>query len=100
MRWLVHPRVRDVVVAGQPDETLQHGVAALRRLGARITRYDVEALTAEARLRRFARPALVRLRAEAHGTRATRLRVESDALVWAPVFRRFRGDLLRIERPE
>ena len=36
--------------------------------------------------------------AEAAGA-ATRLRVESDALVWAPVFRRFRGDLLLLERP-
>lgn len=89
-------RVRDVFVAAQPEDVLLHGVAVLRRLGARITRYDAEEGTAEARLRRFARPALIRLRAEAAGP-ATRLRVESDALVWAPMFRRFRGDLLRLE---
>jgi hypothetical protein len=70
----------------------------LRRLGARITRYDAEAGTAEARLRRLLRPALVRVRVEPEGEEATRLRVESDALAWAPVFRRFRGDLLLLER--
>ena len=98
MPWLLRPRARDVIVAAQPDEVLLHGVAVLRRLGARITRYDLEEGTAEARLRRFARPALIRLRAEAQGEAATRLRVESDALAWTPVFRRFRGDLLLLER--
>ena len=99
MSWLARARARDVVVAAEPDVVLLHGVAVLRRLGARITRYDAEAGTAEARLRRFTRPALVRLRAEAAGEAVTRLHVESDALAWAPVFRRFRGDLLLLEPP-
>jgi hypothetical protein len=99
MSWLARGRARDVVVAAEPEVVLMHGVAVLRRLGARITRYDAQAGTAEARLRRFTRPALVRLRAEAAGTAATCLHVESDALVWAPMFRRFRGDLLLLERP-
>jgi hypothetical protein len=99
MPWLARPRARDVVVAAEPDVVLLHGVAVLRRLGARITRYDAEAGTAEARLRRFTRPALVRLHARPAAGAATRLRVESDALAWAPMFRRFRGDLLRLERP-
>ena len=99
MPWPLRPRGRDVVVAAAPDDVLLHGVAVLRHLGARITRYDVEERTAEARLRRFARPALVRLRAEPAGAAATRLHVESDALGWAPMFRRFRGALLRIEHP-
>ena len=99
MSWLARDRARDVVVAAEPDVVLLHGVAVLRRLGARITRYDAEAGTAEARLRRFTRPARIRLHAEAAGTAATRLRVESDALGWAPMFRRFRGDLLLLERP-
>ena len=97
MSWLARARARDVVVAAEPDVVLMHGVAVLRRLGARITRYDAEAGTAEARLRRFARPALVRLQAEADGD-VTRLHVESDALVWTPMFRRFRGDVLLLER--
>jgi hypothetical protein len=98
MPWLAAARPREVVVAAQPDEVLLHSVAVLRRLGARITRYDADAGTAEARLRRFRRPALVRLRVEPEGAGATRLRVESDALAWAPVFRRFRGGLLLLER--
>jgi hypothetical protein len=97
MPWLA--RARDVVVAAQPDEVLLHGVAVLRRLGARITRYDAEEGTAEARLRRLTRPVLIRLRAEAAGPATTRLRVESDAPAWAPMFRRFRVDLLTLERP-
>ena len=88
-------RARVVVVAAQPDEALLASVAVLRHLGARITRYDAEAGTLEARVRRFLRPALIRLRAEPDGE-ATRLRVESDALGWAPMFRRFRGGLLDV----
>lgn len=99
MAWPGRPRARDVIVAAQPDEVLLHGVAVLRRLGARITRYDMEAGTAEARLRRFARPALVRLRVEPAGAEATRLSLESDALAWMLVFRRFRADLRLVERP-
>ena len=99
MPWLGRTRARDVVVAAPPDDVLLHGVAVLRRLGARITRYDADEGTAEARLRRLTRPALIRLRAEAAGTATTRLRVESDALAWAPMFRRFRVDLLTLERP-
>jgi hypothetical protein len=98
MFWPARPRGRDVVVAAQPDDVLLHGVAVLRGLGARITRYDVEERTAEARLRRFARPALVRLRAVPAGAAATRLHVESDALGWAPMFRRLRCALLSVER--
>jgi hypothetical protein len=91
-------RARDVVVTAQPDVVLLHSVAVLRRLGARITRYDADAGTAEAQLRGFTRPALVRVRVEAAGADASRLSVESDALVWTPLFRRFRGDLLLLER--
>jgi len=88
-------RPHDVVVTAQPDEALLASVAVLRHLGARIIRYDAEAGTLEARLRRFFRPALIRLRAEAEGD-TTRVRVESDALAWLPMFRRFRGGLLHV----
>ena len=90
-------RARDVVVPAQPDEALLASVAVLRHLGARITRFDAEAGTLEARVRRFLRPALIRLRAEPDGP-ATRVRVESDAVAWAPMFRRFRGSLLNVMR--
>jgi hypothetical protein len=99
MLWPPRPRGGDVVVAAEPDDVLRHGVAVLRRLGARITRYDVAERTAEARLRRFARPALVRLRAVPAGEAATRLYVETDALGWASMFRRFRGALRSVEQP-
>ena len=98
MAWPPRARARDVVVAAPPDAVLLYGVTVLRRLGARITRYDGDEGTAEARLRRFMRPALIRLRAEASGAAATCLHVESDALAWAPMFRRFRIDLLRLEQ--
>jgi hypothetical protein len=88
-------RARDVVVSAQPDEALLASVAVLRHLGARITRYDAEAGTLEASVRRFLRPALIRLRAEPEGE-ATRVSLESDALGWSPMFRRFRGGLLHV----
>jgi hypothetical protein len=88
-------RARDVVVDAQPDEALLASVAVLRHLGARITRFDAEAGTLEARVRRFLRPALIRLRAAADGP-ATRVSVESDAFAWTPMFRRFRGGLLHV----
>jgi hypothetical protein len=88
---------RDLIVAAEPDAVLLHGVAVLRRLGARVTRYDVEEGTAEARLRRWPRPALVRLRVEAEGG-GTRLHVESDGLGWPLLFRRFRGDVRLLEQ--
>jgi hypothetical protein len=91
-------RGRDIVVAVEPDEALRASLAVLRHLGARITRYDADAGTLEARVHRFWRSALIRLRAEADGD-ATRVRVESDALAWAPLFHRFRGGLLHLVKP-
>ena len=86
------PRVAALIDELDPGAIVHLGLAAGR---ARITRYDAEAGTLEARVRRFLRPALIRLRAEADGP-ATRVRVESDALGWAPMFRRFRGGLLDV----
>ena len=87
---------RDVVVAGSPDEALLASIALLRHLGARITRYDAEAGTLEARLRRWIGPASIRLRAAAEGDSATRVSVESDTLGGRLLFRRFRGGLLHL----
>jgi hypothetical protein len=88
--------IRDIVVAGPPDEALLASIALLRHLGARITRYDAEAGTLEARLRRWLGPASIRLRAAAEGERATRVSVESNALGAALLFRRVRGGLLQL----
>ena len=87
---------RDIVVAGSPDEALLASIALLRHLGARITRYDAEAGTLEARLRRWLRPGSIRLHAAAEGETATRVSVESDALGGSLLFRRFRGGLLEL----
>jgi hypothetical protein len=87
---------REIVVAGSPDEALLASIALLRHLGARITRYDAEAGTLEARLRRWIRPASIRLRAAAEGETATRVSVESDALGGGLLIRRFRGGLLQL----
>jgi len=96
MTGLSRPRARDVVVAGSPDEALLASVALLRHLGARITRYDAEAGTLEARLRRWLWPASIRLWAAAEGELATRVSVESNALGGGLLFRRFRGGLLQL----
>jgi hypothetical protein len=96
MSWPTRARARDVVVAGPPDEVLLHAVVLLRHLGAHITRLDAEAGTLEARLRRWPRPASIRLRAEAEGAHTTRVSLESDALGGGLVFRRFRGGLLHL----
>jgi hypothetical protein len=88
-------RPRDLVVAVEPDQALLASVAVLRHLGGRITRYDVEAGTLEARVPRLWRSALIRLRADAEGDR-TRLTVESDAVAWRPLFRRFRAGLIDV----
>lgn len=69
----------DLLVAGAPDEVLLRSVTALRRLGARITRYDVEALTLEARVARRLGPAVVRLRAAEADAGRTRLAVETHS---------------------
>ena len=100
MSWPTRARARDVVVAGPPDEVLLHAVVLLRHLGARITRLDAEAGTLEARLRRWLRPASLRLRAAAEGAETTRVSLESDGLGGGLMFRRLRGGLQQLaERP-
>ncbi len=64
------------MVTAAPEDALFRSVAALRQMGARITRYDVEACTLEARTSGYV-PAVIRLAAtpEAGGAR---LVVESE----------------------
>lgn len=69
-----------VVVRGAPEEVLLRGARALRRLGARITRYDAEEGTLEARARRWRTSGLVRLRVEDGGRGRARVRIDGD---WA-----------------
>src|SRR5438552_12312186 len=80
-----------VLVSGEPDVALLSSAAALRRLGARITRYDVDAGTLEARLPSGS--AVLRLRAAAADARTTRVELEGDAGA-RHVVRRFRATLV------
>lgn len=74
----------DLLVSGAPDDVLFRSVTALRRLGARITRYDAEALTLEARIVQRLGAVLVRLRAAEAEPGRTRLAVETDTALRVP----------------
>jgi hypothetical protein len=67
-----------LVVGGAPDDVLLWSVAALRSMGARITRYDIEALTLEARIVGRFGSALIRLHAVEQDRRHTRLVVDRE----------------------
>jgi hypothetical protein len=78
-----------IVVAAEPDAALLSSAAALRRLGARITRYDSETGTLEAQLTPHA---LVRIRTAAARDGTTRVHLDGDAAA-RRVVRRFRSAL-------
>jgi hypothetical protein len=80
-----------VVVRAEPDHALLVSAAALRRLGARITRYDPESGTLEAR--GAANGSVLRIRAIADGEQTTRLTLESDGHDAHGLVRRFRSEL-------
>jgi hypothetical protein len=81
-------RTTTILVTADPESALLSSAAALRRLGARITRYDAETGTIEARVPPTA--GIVRLRAAANDALTTRLRLEGDV---PAVIRRFRDAL-------
>jgi hypothetical protein len=74
-------------VPAAADVALLQLAAVLRALGARITRYDAEASTLEARLSRWGRPAVVTARAEDQND-AARVSVETDAVAGGWFLRR------------
>lgn len=78
-----------VLVAADPDAALLSSAAALRRLGARITRYDSEAGTLEAQV---SPSAVVRVRAASDDGSTTRVHLEGDAAA-RQLMRRFRAAL-------
>jgi hypothetical protein len=90
-----------LVTPGDPGEVLLRSARALRRLGARITRYDAEAGTLEARTRRWRLRGLVRLDVADDGDGGSRVTIETDytggwllagrAATWT--IRRFRSEL-------
>lgn len=73
---------RELVVPAAPEEVVYLAARALRRLGARITRYDAGAATLEARVGRRLLPQVVRVSARAEGDRATRVVIHTDRRDW------------------
>jgi hypothetical protein len=63
-------------VAGEPGEVLYRSARALRRLGARLIRYDLDEGTLEARAWRLHVEVVVRIAVVADQPAATRLRIE------------------------
>lgn len=87
--WRRRRRPAAVLVAAEPDVALLSSAAALRRLGARITRYDSDAGTLEAQV---APAGVVRVRTAAEPEGMTRVELEGDAAARG-VIRRFRSAL-------
>ena len=85
--WRRSPRA--VRVAADPDAALLSSAAALRRLGARITRYDTEAGTLEARV---ATAATLRVRTSPSEDGVTEVYLEGDGAA-RRVIRKFRAAL-------
>lgn len=81
-------RAATLLVAADPEAALLSSAGALRRLGARITRYDAEAGTLEARVPSAG--SVVRLSTVANDANTTRVHLEGDATA---VIRRFRATL-------
>jgi hypothetical protein len=81
-------RVATILVAADPEGALLSSAAALRRLGARITRYDTERGTLEARVPPAA--GIVRVRTAPNDALTTRVHLEGDV---PSVIRRFRDAL-------
>ena len=92
-RWLARSRRRVFATAAPPDEALQLAVAVLRHVGARITRYDIDAGALEARLTRWGREGVVRV--SAAGEAPTRITVESEVNGGRAIERLLRTELTR-----
>ena len=79
-----------LVVAAEPDAALMASAAALRRLGAKIVRYDADDSALEARLVQSGFM-VVRATAETDGT--ARLDVQTDAARPRAALREFRREI-------
>ena len=91
MLTFVAARPAGLTLAAEPDAALLATAAALRRLGAQITRYDGDAGTLEARHG----AATVRLVVTTDGRERSRLRVESGDAGARGLVRRLRTELAR-----
>ena len=82
-----------LVVAADPDAALLASAAALKRLGAKIVRYDGDEGVLEARRDTGVGSALFSVRATAEREGATRLHVESHDARARELLREFRREL-------
>lgn len=84
-------RARTILVAAEPETALLASAAALRRLGAKITRYETDDGTLEARLGAES----IRLTATPSTDETSELHIETDAKRGHALVRRFRAELTR-----
>lgn len=84
---------RELVVPAAPEEVVYRAALALRRLGARITRYDAGGTMLEARAGRRLLPQVVRVSARAEGDTATRVVIQTDRRDWRALARQLAADL-------
>ena len=89
---------RELVVRGAPGEVVYRAALALRRLGARIVRYDAGEATLEARAGRRLLPQVVRVRARPEGDEATRVVIDTDRRDWRALVRQLAAELEAAER--
>ena len=92
-RLLARSRRTVFDTAAPAEEALLLAVAALRHVGARITRYEGEAGALEARLTRWGQEGLVRV--SAAGEAPTRVTVESEVVGGRALERLLRTELTR-----
>ena len=92
-RLLARSRRTVFDTAAPVEEVLLLAVVVLRQVGARITRYEIEAGVLEARLMRWGREGLVRV--SAAGEAPTRVTVESDVVGGRAIERLLRTELTR-----
>jgi hypothetical protein len=93
LAWLARPRRTAFDTAAPAEDALMVAVAVLRHIGARITRYDVDGRSLEARLPRWWRDGLVRVSATGEGP--TRVTVESERVGGRALERVLRTELTR-----
>jgi hypothetical protein len=87
------PRAETLTVLGDPDSALLASAAALRRLGARITRYDVDEASLEARHRDSGVVVLIVARGAEADTSALEVHTGGTRARW--LVRRLRDELRR-----
>ncbi len=84
---------RELRLPAAPGDVVLRAALALRRLGARIVRYDVAEGTLEARCGRRLLPETVRLHAVSQGEGAVRVVIETGGTDWRALVRLLAAEL-------